>query len=143
MNKKQAAIIALMMIVLLGCESRTTGKRVAIPGTNGPTGFTVAQIENEDAPESAAETATGKTAAEMLKELKETPQTDKKSGTFYPPIVTNGTGKDALAEKTDALLRQSGYVPNVDADKRTGAIYHTSDGDLKNLPDKYDDNSGN
>lgn len=143
--KKELIIAVMILMLLVACGSKTTGKRVAIPDTapklSGPTGA-VAGIPTT-APTQAE---TGKTAAEMLKEFQtgtETvPTAGPKTGNFYPPITTTATGEDALKAKTDALLRQSGYIPKVDAVTDTGAKYHSSDGDLTNLPDKYSDSSG-
>lgn len=139
MKKGLIALVMISLLILVACESKTTGRRVAIPETTrapGITGGAAADIPTPTAPTGE----TGKPAAEVLKELQTTGAiTDdtKKSGTFYPPIVTTATGKDALAEKTDALLKQGGYVPKVEADKDFGARYHTSSGEPTNLPGNY------
>ncbi|MCX6709164.1 MAG: hypothetical protein NTW67_05980 [Candidatus Woesearchaeota archaeon] len=143
--KKELIIAVMILMLLVACGSKTTGKRVAIPDTapklTGPTGA-VAGI-----PTKTAEPETGKTAAEMLKEFQNPAQdtvqpAGPKIGNFYPPVTTTATGADALKAKTDALMRQAGYIPKVDAATDTGAKYHSSDGDLTNLPDKYTDSSG-
>ncbi|MBW2969829.1 hypothetical protein KY309_03640 [Candidatus Woesearchaeota archaeon] len=143
MKKSLIALMIITLLLLVACESKTTGKRVAIPETTvkapAITGGAAAEV-----PKDTGEIGT--TAAEALKQFQVTgtaaPTDSTKSGNFYPAIVANGTGKDALAAKTDALMRQSGYVPAVDADRDTGARYHEDDGDLTNLPDKYSDNTG-
>ncbi len=141
--KKELIIAVMVLMLLVACGAKTTGKRVAIPDTapklSGPTGA-VAGIPTTP-------TETGKTAAEMLKEFQNPAQdtaqpAGPKTGNFYPPVTTTATGADALKAKTDALMRQAGYIPKVDAETDTGAKYHSSDGDLKNLPDKYSDSSG-
>lgn len=144
MSKRVAVAILCLLLFLAACESKTTGRRVALPersptglASSGPTG---AVAINTDTGE------TGKTAAEMLKELQTNPTviptSGEKSGTFYPPIVVTGTEREALKQKTRALFTQATYDPNVDADDDFGARYHDSDGDPNNLPDKYSDNSG-
>ena len=57
-----------------------------------------------------------------------------KTGTFYPPVKVTGTGKDALKEKTKALMSGGTAAPENDADKEFGPKYHSSDGDSTNLP---------
>jgi len=144
--KKELIIAVMILMLLVACGAKTTGKRVAIPDTapklSGPTGA-AAGIPTA-APKQAE---TGKTAAEMLKEFQNPSQdtvqpAGPKTGNFYPPVTTTATGADALKAKTDALMRQAGYVPKVTAETDTGAKYHSSDGDLTNLPDKYTDSSG-
>ncbi len=138
--KRVIAVVAISLLLLLAaCGTKTTGKRVAIPETHAqvkaPSGITGAAT--------VADTGeTGKTAAEMLKELQENPTATTegaKSGTFYPPITTTATGEDALKEKTRALMTQGTYDPNVEADDEFGSRYHDNSGDLTNLPDKYED----
>ncbi len=145
---KQAvfAVLISVLLLLVACESKTTGKRVAIPdidiNVKPPSGITGGAVV-EPAPSTGE---IGNTAAEMLRKLKENPAaptTDSlKSGTFYPPITVTGTEREALKEKTRALFTQSTYDPNVEADDEFGARYHDSDGDLTNLPDKYTDSNG-
>lgn len=131
-------------MLTVACETKTTGKRVAIPEkmeTSPITGGAVAETPYTG--------ETGKTAAEALRELQSMEgiqaisEPGQKSGTFYPPITTEATGKEALAAKTDALMRQSApFTLNVEADKDFGSKYHDGDGDLKNLPGEYEDNEG-
>ena len=142
MNKKALTIIIISVLLLISaCESKTTGKRVAIPETSlkapsTPTGAVAATPP-------AQTTETGKTAAETLKEIQNnpTPTAGVKSGTFYPPITTTATAEEALKEKTRALFSQKVYVPNVTADSDFGAKYDDSSGDLTNLPGDYSDSS--
>jgi hypothetical protein len=138
MRRVMFTVFISILLLLVACESKTTGKRVAIPETEAqvkaPSGITGASTVDTG--------ETGKTAAEMLKELQEEPTitTDgAKSGTFYPPIAVTGTEREALKEKTRALFTQSTYDPNVEADDEFGARYHDSDGDVTNLPENYDD----
>ena len=146
MSRRVLAVVTICILVfLVACESKTVGKRVAIPETSSPkaasSGPTAAAVVQSPTGE------TGKSAAEVLKELQSSPSapvaSGEKSGTFYPPITTDATGKDALKEKTRALFMQNVSVPNVQADDEFGARYHDNDGDVTNLPDKYKDNSGN
>jgi major membrane immunogen (membrane-anchored lipoprotein) len=144
MKRVIAVVTICILLLLVACESKTTGKRVAIPETSGPkVPSGAATIE---APEPEQTTETGKSAAEMLKELQSSPTATvddgTKSGTFYPPVTVTGTEREALKEKTRALFTQSTYDPNVEADDDFGARYHDGDGDLKNLPDDYEDNEG-
>ncbi|GEM_PF-2117344 len=144
MKKGLIALVMISLLILVACESKTTGKRVAIPETTRTNSITGGAAANIPTP-APTQMETGKTAAEVLKELQTTgtiTETNQKSGTFYPPIVTTATGKEALAEKTDALLRQPGFVPKVDADTDFGARYHTSSGQPTNLPEGYSDNQG-
>ncbi|VVB81779.1 Uncharacterised protein [uncultured archaeon] len=146
--KKELIIAVMILMLLVACGSKTTGKRVAIPDTapklSGPTGA-VAGVPTT----APATVETGKTAAEMLKEIQTTgteaiPATGPKTGNLYPQINTTATGKDALAERTTAMMRQAGFVPTVDKVIRdTGAKYHSSSGDVINLPGNYTDSSGN
>ena len=146
MNKRVIAVvmICVLLLFLVACEKKTVGKRVAIPETSsrGVTGAAVAQP-----PQQTASVETGKTAAEMLKELQSNPtavtEAGPKSGTFYPPIIVTGTEREALKQKTRALFTQPSYDPNVQADDDFGAKYHDNDGDVTNLPGEYSDNSGN
>lgn len=142
MQKRVLLAILIGLLLLASCGSKTTGKRVAIPemsGENSPITGAVTGTQTESAP--------AKTAAEALSEIKNagsvTPAaTSEKVGTFYPPITTDATGKEALKAKTRALFSQETYDPNVEADSEFGAKYHSADGDPTNLPNGYDDNSG-
>jgi len=143
---KRAVIFLMMMLLLLAaCENKTTGKRVDIPTKieNGITGKVTQEVATNTAVQNTQTGETGKTAAQALKEMQQmesvTAESGPKSGTFYPPVNTAATGKDALKEKTRALFTKPLDVPNVQADDEFGAKYHESDGDLKNLPDKYTD----
>jgi hypothetical protein len=145
-NRLFAVAVMLLLIFLIACESKTVGKRVAIPETSskGPTG-SVATGPTGAVTAEEPSTETGKTAAEMLKELQSNPtltETGEKSGTFYPPITTDATGEEALKQKTRALFSQQTYDPNVEADTKTGARYHDSSGEPDNLPGDYSDNEG-
>ena len=140
MRRVMFAVLISVLLLLVACESKTTGKRVAIPETSAqvkaPSGITGAVTAEQETGE------TGKTAAEMLEELQNSPTATAdgpKSGTFYPPIAVTGTEREALKEKTRALFTQSTYDPNVEADDEFGARYHDSDGDVTNLPENYDD----
>ncbi len=142
MNKRVMLVLMLAVLLLAACESKTTGKRTIIPETSKSpiTGASVSEPSSV-----IADTTTGKSAAEALKVLQENPDqtsTPTSEGQFYPPVTSGATGEDALREKTKALMTQPGYVPNVDADKSSGAKYHDDDGDPKNLPSEYSDNTG-
>ncbi len=138
MKKAFAITVMLLLVFLAACESKTTGKRVAIPETSAP------KISGEATATVTPTGETGKSAAETLKELQSNPvpASGAKSGTFYPPVTTDATGKEALAAKTRALMTQGTYNPDVAADSEFGAKYHDSDGDAKNLPGNYSDNTG-
>lgn len=140
-----AMLIISVLLLLVACESKTTGKRVAIPErqvqAKAPAGISGAVTVQAQTGE------TGTSAADALKDLQSTgtaPVTGgSKSGTFYPPVTTDSTGKDALKEKTRALMSTGAEVPTtVKADDQFGARYHDSDGDSTNLPDGYSDNKG-
>ncbi len=143
-------ILAMLMIsvllLLVACESKTTGKRVAIPErqaqVRAPAGISGAAVVQ--APNTGE---TGKSAADVLKDLQDSPTlptTDgAKSGTFYPPVAVTGTEREALKEKTRALFTQSSYDPNIEADDEFGSRYHDSSGDLTNLPENYEDSGDN
>ena len=149
MDKRVMVLAVIVLILLVACESKTTGRRVAIPersakvsAPSGPSGAVVAPVVQQSSGE------TGKTAAEVLNDLESSPiittSSGSKSGTFYPPISSDATGKEALKEKTRALFTQNNtYAPNVTADDEFGARYHDKDGDVTNLPDNYSDNEGN
>lgn len=129
MHKKVLLIAALTALALLltSCSPSTQGKRVSTPEVNGPTGM-VATDTNIAEPAPSAQGETGKTAAEALQELESietAPSTEnnQKSGTFYPPVVTDKTGKEALKEKTRALFQKEVYDPQVDADSDFGQRY--------------------
>ncbi len=132
------AVIVLVLLVACG-ESKVTGRRVAIPDSSTPTAAVVAKPVAQDA-------ETGKTAAEMLRELQSgqtiTASSGEKSGNFYPPITVTGTEREALRQKTRALFSQPVYDPIVQADDDFGARYHDNDGDPTNLPSGYSDNGG-
>lgn len=144
--KRVLIILAITTLMMLSaCETKTTGKRVAIPdkieSSNSITGNTIVDTPVDETGE------TGKTAAEALKELQQmeeitTTASGTKSGTFYPPVTTDATGEAALKERTRALFSKPVYDPNVEADDEFGAKYHDDDGDVKNLPDEYSDNDG-
>jgi hypothetical protein len=144
MQKRVLIAILIGLLLLASCGNKTTGKRVAIPemsGKNSPLTGAVTGVDSE------SEQAPTKTAAEALKEIKETGTTTpvssgEKEGTFYPPITTDATGKEALKEKTRALFQKEVPTTNVQATEQFGPKYHSSDGDPTNLPDGYDDNSG-
>ncbi|MEM3154763.1 MAG: hypothetical protein QW165_04335 [Candidatus Woesearchaeota archaeon] len=146
MEKRVIAVTAICLLLLLvACESKTTGKRVAIPETSAPKTTGVFTTNTKQAPESTVET--GKSAAETLKELKATSSIEttssQKSGTFYPPIVTDAAEKEALKAKTRALMSKGTPVSGSTNTKgQFGAKYHDSDGDPINLPEKYSDNEG-
>jgi len=137
--KKIFVITAICLLILLAaCGSKTTGKRVAIPETSSSAPAITAAAVADTTP--AKEAAPAKSAAETLKELQSSPvalSNSSKSGTFYPPVATSATGKDALAEKTRALMANATYDPNVKADDQFGARYHNSNGELRNLPSGY------
>jgi PBP1b-binding outer membrane lipoprotein LpoB len=121
MNKSLILIVALAALALLltGCGSDTQGKRVNTPGISGMTTIDTASSPTGE---------TGKTAAETLKEfenLESIPSAanNPKSGTFYPPVVTDKKGEDALKEKTRALFQKPVYDPNVEADDDFGPRY--------------------
>lgn len=137
MKRAITITVILLLVFLVACESKTTGKRVAIPETSAPriSGEVTAPVDTTG--------ETGKSAAEALKELQSNPvpvSTGAKSGTFYPPVITDATGEDALKAKTRALMTQGTYNPDVQADSEFGAKYHNSDGDVINLPENYADN---
>lgn len=144
MQKRALIAILIGLLLLASCGNKTTGKRVAIPemsGSNSPITGAVAGVDSTD------DATPTKTAAEALQEIKEAGTTTpvssgEKTGTFYPPITTDATGKEALKAKTRALFQKETYDPNVEADSTFGAKYHSADGDPTNLPDGYDDNSG-
>ena len=149
MKKALAVITICILLLLVACESKTTGRRVAIPSTSdqkaapvqAPRAVTGAVVA-EDAPSTGE---TGKTAAEMLNDLEAEPSTattGAKSGTFYPPITSNATGEEALKQKTDALFSQNVFNLSTDAQGQFGAKYHSNDGDPKNLPEGSKDNEG-
>ncbi len=153
MDKRVIAVTVIcLLLFLVACESKTTGKRVAVPSTSTAkvsspaiTGNVVGSSSGEA---QASSGETGTSAAEALKDLQSTgtvPLTGgSKSGTFYPPVTTDATGKDALKEKTRALMSTGIAVPTtIKADDQFGAKYHSSSGDSKNLPDGYTDNDGN
>lgn len=122
-----AAITALALL-LTACGSDTQGKRVATPEISG---MTTVDTTAEPATPTGE---TGKTAAEALKELENiesAPSTinNQKEGTFYPPVVTDKTGKDALKEKTRALFQKPIETPNVEADDDFGPRYAGSGDD--------------
>lgn len=149
MNKPVIAVAVICLLLFLAaCESKTTGKRVAIPESSSPKSTGVFTAETKESASATGET--GKTAAEVLKELQTTgsvspPVSGAKSGTFYPPITTDATDKEALKAKTRALMTQGSEVPS-SLTKGTlgefGARYHDSDGDSTNLPPGYEDSSG-
>ncbi len=137
---KRVVLAVIVLVLLVACgESKVTGRRVAIPDSSAPTAAVIAQ-------QSSPSAETGKTAAEMLKELQSSPttitQTGEKSGNFYPPIAVTGTEREALRQKTRALFSQPTYDPNTEAEGDFGAKYHDNDGDPSNLPSGYSDNSG-
>jgi len=142
MSKRVFAVAVLCLLVLLvACESKTTGKRVAIPEATSKSSVTGAIASTPQTPTGE----TGKSAAEALKELQATGTTTpsgEKSGSFYPPVITDATGKDALAAKTRALMTQGTYDPKTDAIGDFGAKYHEKDGDPTNLPEGYSNNQG-
>ncbi len=143
MEKRVIVAVICLLLVLVACESKTTGKRVAIPEKSG--GAITGNVVDDTDVQPSASTETVKTAAEVLAELQSTDTittSGAKSGTFYPPITTDATGKDALKEKTRALMTSGTYDPNVKADDEFGARYHDKDGDLTNLPGNYSDNTG-
>jgi PBP1b-binding outer membrane lipoprotein LpoB len=124
MKKLAILIVALatLAILLTGCGSDTQGKRVATPEISG---MTTVDTKAEPATLTGE---TGKTAAEALKELESiesAPSTEnnQKEGTFYPPVVTDKTGEDALKEKTRALFQKPVYDPGVEADDDFGPRY--------------------
>ncbi|HLF54823.1 MAG TPA: hypothetical protein VI612_03825 [Candidatus Nanoarchaeia archaeon] len=137
---KRVMLAVIVLILLVACgESKVTGRRVAIPDSSAPTAAVIAQ--------QSAPAETGKTAAEMLKELQSgqtitIAQTGSKTGNFYPPIAVTGTEREALRQKTRALFSQPTYDPNAEAEGEFGAKYHDNDGDPSNLPSGYSDNSG-
>jgi hypothetical protein len=123
MNKSFILIVAITALALLtACGSDTQGKRVATPEISGMT--TVDTTAEPTTPTGE----TGKTAAEALKELESlesvpTTENNQKEGTFYPPVVTDKTGEDALKEKTRALFQTPVYDPGVEADDEFGPRY--------------------
>ncbi len=124
MKKSFVLIVAITALALLlaACGSDTQGKRVATPEISGMT--TVDTTAEPTTPTGE----TGKTAAEALKELESigsVPSTEnnQKEGTFYPPVVTDKTGEDALKEKTRALFQKPVYDPGVEADDDFGPRY--------------------
>jgi len=128
MRKQILLIVALAALALLltACGSDTQGKRVATPGISG---MTTVDLEKEPTTPTGE---TGKTAAEALYELESqesNPSTSNNptSGNFYPPIVTDKTGEEALKEKTRALFQKPVYDPNVEADDQFGPRYKTHD----------------
>ncbi|MBS3124893.1 hypothetical protein J4211_01405 [Candidatus Woesearchaeota archaeon] len=135
--KKVVFGLVLLALVFVACGSKTTGKRVAVPPASGVTGAVTAP-DSQPAFEA-------KSAAEILGELKSqgttaiTPiRTGAKSGTFYPPVQVSGTGKDALKEKTKALMSNGSSTPgNVDAQRDFGPKYYSSGGSPTNLPSNY------
>lgn len=144
-----AATVICLLLFLVACESKTTGKRVAVPEASAPksTGVFTSNTEASAPAQNTGET--GKTAAEALKELQSTGSasttSSAKSGTFYPPAVSDATDKEALKERTRALMSKGSTVPT-SLTKNTlgefGARYHDSDGDSTNLPEGYSDNKG-
>ena len=144
-----AVLMISVLLLLVACESKTTGKRVAIPErqsqVRAPAGISGAVVA--EAPQAQSSGETGKSAAEVLKDLQDSPTLPTadgaKSGTFYPPIQVTGTEREALKEKTRALFTQSTSNLNVEADDEFGSRYHSSSGELTNLPDNYEDGGDN
>ncbi|PIN75537.1 hypothetical protein COV18_03205 [Candidatus Woesearchaeota archaeon CG10_big_fil_rev_8_21_14_0_10_37_12] len=155
MNKKVVLLITLIaaFLLLAACESKTVGKKVAVPGISGAVSTDdYKPVEDAEPEKTAVGTGeTGETAAEVLEEIQERGTVDiidtttvdsDKVGNFYPPVTSGATGKDALKERTRALLQRGLGVPGVEAEKDFGAKYHSSSGSETNLPDKYgNDNS--
>jgi len=147
MNRVFVAVSISLLLLLVACgESETVGKRVSVPQTSQQSTQEVSQPSSPITAAVVVDTVeTGKTAAETLKEFQDNPTTQvvsgSKEGNFYPPITTDATGKDALKEKTRALFQQEIQDLNVDADDQFGARYHTSSGEVTNLPSEYSDSS--
>lgn len=119
-------MLVLSLALLSACESKTQGKRVAVPDVGGPTAMATAPLQEKA--DSSPTGETGQSAADALKQVKETPTTQtsegSKSGNFYPPITSSATGEDALKEKTRALFTQTDtYAPDVEADDKFGPRY--------------------
>ncbi len=135
---KKVVITIALVFLLIACGGKTTGKRLAPQNL-------VSGAVTADAPAAPVQVENSETAAEALQDLKSTTKstsatqsTGAKSGTFYPPVKVSGTGKDALKEKTRALMSGSAGVPSaVDADKDFGPRYFSSDGSPDNLPGDY------
>src|SRR3989344_5004739 len=110
--KKVVFALCLLALLLVACGPKTTGKRVAMPAPSGVTGAVSSQVSQPTTEPAASMPKTEKTksAAEVLSELKSQEGTPTavtpgaKTGPFYPPVKVTGTGKDALTEKTKALM---------------------------------------
>ncbi|RMD57725.1 hypothetical protein D6825_03145 [Candidatus Woesearchaeota archaeon] len=132
---KKAVIAIALLTLLIACsqDAKLTGRKIS-PQVTGSASANVQEsqdhktVQTEQASQSSE--AEEKTAAELLREMQAqdlesaaTVAAGPKSGTFYPPITTKGTDKDALKEKTRALFEQDVYVPDVDADDKFGPRY--------------------
>jgi len=128
MNKKALCCVLIgVLLLLVACESKTNGKRIATPETSKNAPLTGAVVLNT--PKSSTPAPT-KTAAEMLKELQKNPAAIiptnlSKVGNFYPPIGNaSAKGKEALKEKTRALFQRNLTTPMTGkADTKFGPRY--------------------
>jgi len=142
--KKEIVCISLLLLLLVACGGpKVSGKKVA----STPTGAVVG-VPDEPTPQASPtheveQAESSKTAAEALEEVKKSPQAveassaSKAGSSWYPPVVTSSTGKDALHERTKAAFSRSSFNTSVDADRQSGARYYDSSGDADNLPEGY------
>lgn len=146
MVKRVMLLLLFSLALLSACGGETVSRKSALNG-GGPTGAVVGvdsyEPKSPSAPVPTGET--GKSAADALKEIKQTgtveQETSGDDGTFYGNIETDKTGKDALKEKTRALMSKSAPVEGITDVVRDlgGAKYHDDDGSATNLPDEYSD----
>jgi len=95
MNKKVMVLLLIVLVLLVACESKTTGKRVAIPEKSEKA---PAPITGGVVADTSDNTETGQTAAEALKDLQSqetvtTVSDDSKTGNFYPAITSDAKGE--------------------------------------------------
>lgn len=140
MTKKILVVLLILSVFLVGCsDPKVSSRKItgAVPmETQGPydTPKEVEVVkESEPQPEE-------KSAAETLKEIKETTPEDAvkpEGSTLYPPVETSAEGRDALKERTKAAFSKSTIAVDSDGDKSFGSKYYQRDGDPANLPPGY------
>lgn len=150
MKKEIVVLILVLMLVSCAPKPEISGKRITGAVVTDTESLSQADVEAEEVDgvksslsfSQKSEEVPQETAADALAKAKVEEQkksVPKQAATWYPPVVSDKKGTDALKERTRAAFSKSSFNDSIDADKSSGSKYYSDDGDPKNLPDDYGD----
>ncbi|MBW3018701.1 hypothetical protein KY329_00755 [Candidatus Woesearchaeota archaeon] len=140
MEKKILVVMFILACFLFACSGPEATSRKLTPTGALANPEPIKVHEAKDAPV-VVNDEPEQTAAEALTEAKQTvaeSEPVKAATSIYEGVESTKTGEDALKEKTRAAYSVgSDLSQDVDADSTFGSKYHSSSGNLINVPEGY------